>query len=218
MTIHTTNEQDLNPRPWESMTTLLWVTLCCHTRWWRLNQAGENPTGVFTWKPTSFINRIQSRSHDDSFPLPLRETWFCQSLGVPIPVLIVNPQQWPCRQFNFDPYGDHIQTCHRQSSALPALYIVYKLSLLLHSVGHRVQTLNVTPSADNERGDIEIKDYVILPHGEDDRLPPRTLVMDVTMTHDSYGRTTQHANGSLTNRVTESVLGMLPTGLSGSWP
>ncbi len=27
--------------------------------------------------------------------------------------------------------------------------------------------------------DIEIKDYVILPHGEDDRLPPRTLVMDV---------------------------------------
>ena len=24
---------------------------------------------------------------------------------------------------------------------------------------------------DNERGDIEIKDYVILTHGEDDRLP-----------------------------------------------
>jgi hypothetical protein len=24
-----------------------------------------------------------------------------------------------CRQFNFDPYGDHIQTCHRQSQRFP---------------------------------------------------------------------------------------------------
>ena len=40
-----------------------------------------------------------------------------------------------------------------------------------------------------------------MPRGEDDRIPPRTLVMDVTMTHDRYGRTTQHANGALTNRV-----------------
>ena len=40
-----------------------------------------------------------------------------------------------------------------------------------------------------------------MPHGEDDRLPPRTLVMDVTMTHDRYGRSTQHTNGALTNRL-----------------
>jgi len=59
---------------------------------------------------------------------------------------------------------------------------VNKISLLLHSVGHRVKTHNVTPDTGNERGDIEIKDYVILPHGEDDRIPPHTLVMDVTMT------------------------------------
>ena len=56
----------------------------------------------------------------------------------------------------------------------------------------------------NERGDIEIQDYVILPRGEDDRLPPRTLVMDVTMTHDRYGRTTQHTNGALTHRVSST--------------
>ncbi len=59
-------------------------------------------------------------------------------------------------------------------------------------------------SADNERGDIEIKDYVTLPRGADDRLPPRTLVMDVTMTHDHYGRTTQRANGALTHRVSSA--------------
>ena len=53
-------------------------------------------------------------------------------------------------------------------------------------------------------GVIEIQDYVILPHGEDDRRPPRTLVMDVTMTHDHYGRTTQCTNGTLTHRVSST--------------
>jgi hypothetical protein len=43
-----------------------------------------------------------------------------------------------------------------------------------------------------------------LSHGEDDRLPPRTLVMDVTMTHDHYGRTTHHTNGAFTQRVSST--------------
>ncbi len=83
-------------------------------------------------------------------------------------------------------------------------WIVYRLSLLLLSVGHRVKTHRITPATDNERGDIEIQDYVILPRREDDRLPPRTLVMDVTMTHDRYGRTTHHTHGTLTHRVSSS--------------
>ena len=76
-----------------------------------------------------------SRSHDDSFPIPLWETWFCQSLGVPIPVLLVaNPRQCPCGQISFDPDGDHIQTCQCQSPTLPAHeWIVYKHSLLTRS-------------------------------------------------------------------------------------
>jgi hypothetical protein len=44
-----------------------------------------------------------------------------------------------------------------------------------------------------------------LTHGEDDRFPPRTLVMDVTMTHDRYGRTTHHTYGALTHRVSSTV-------------
>ncbi len=62
--------------------------------------------------------------------------------------------------------------------------------MFLRSVGHRVKTHRITPVAVNERGDIEIQDYVILSREEDDRFPPRTLVMDVTMIHDRYGRTT----------------------------
>ena len=79
-----------------------------------------------------------------------------------------------------------------------------KLSLLFRSVGHRVKPHKVTPAAGNERGDIEIKDYVILPRGEDNRLPPRTLMMDVTMTHDHYGRTTHRTNRALTHRVSST--------------
>jgi hypothetical protein len=43
--------------------------------------------------------------------------------------------------------------------------------LLLRSVGHRVKTHRITPAPDNERGDIDIKDNVILSLGEDDRVP-----------------------------------------------
>jgi hypothetical protein len=35
-------------------------------------------------------------------------------------------------------------------------------------------------------------------------LSPRILVMDVTMTHDRYRRTTQHTNGTLTHRVSST--------------
>ena len=50
------------------------------------------------------------------------------------------------------------------SNLLPAHeYIGQGLSLLLRSVGHRVKPHNVTPAPDNERGDIEIKDYVMFP-------------------------------------------------------
>ena len=111
-------------------------------------EPGEKPTHMLTWKttvcsltwkPTSFLSHIQSRCHEDRFPIPLWETWFCQSLDVTIPALLENPRQCPCRQFSFDPYGDHIQTCQRQSATLPAHeWIVYRLSLLLRSVGHRV--------------------------------------------------------------------------------
>ena len=73
--------------------------------------------------------------------------------------------------------------------------------MFLRSVGHRFKTHKITPAVANERGDIEIQDYVFLSRGEDDRIPPRTLVMDFTMTHDRYGRTTQHTNGALTHRL-----------------
>ena len=62
--------------------------------------------------------------------------------------------------------------------------------MMLHMVGHKIKIHEVTPDVGIECGDVEIKDYVVLTHGEDNRLPPHTWMLDVTMTHDHYGRTT----------------------------
>ena len=53
-----------------------------------------------------------------------------------------------------------------------------------------------------ERGDLEIKDYVVLqkPQEKADRLPPpSTLILDFTMTNTRYGRSHVHPIGQLTN-------------------
>jgi hypothetical protein len=110
-TFHATSEQDWNPRPCAvndhpSVLAHEMMTI----------EPGENPTLMLTWKTTTFLCHIQSRSHDDRFPIPVWETWLSQSLGVPIPALLEKPRQCPCRQFSFDHYGDHIQTCQRLST------------------------------------------------------------------------------------------------------
>ena len=69
-------------------------------------------------------------------------------------------------------------------------------------MGHRVKIHNITPTTDKERGDLEIKDYVVMqkPQPQANRLhPPRTLIMDYTMTHIRFGRSPLHPMGQLTN-------------------
>ena len=84
LTIHATNEQDSNPRPCavnDHPSVLADEMMSIEP----VYQPGEKPTRMMTWKPTAFLSHIMPRSHDDRFPMPLWETWFCSSLGVPIP-------------------------------------------------------------------------------------------------------------------------------------
>ena len=60
LTIHVTNEQDLNPR---------------------------------SYSTNDHLSVLSSRDDGDRFPVRLWETWFCSTLGVPIPVLMWN-QDW----------------------------------------------------------------------------------------------------------------------------
>jgi len=60
------------------------------------------------------------------------------------------------------------------------------------------------------KGDIEIKDYVVLqkPQEQDNRLPPpRSLIMDFTRTHYRFGRSHLHPTGQITHtRRSDGVL------------
>ena len=62
-----------------------------------------------------------------------------------------------------------------------------------------MKTHKITTSVGYERGDIEIGKYIVLPWEQDNRLPPRTLLLDYTMTHDRFGHSNLHTNGKLTH-------------------
>ncbi len=73
---------------------------------------------------------------------------------------------------------------------------------LLGSVGHRVKIHNIAPATGKERGDLEIKDYVVMqkPQPQTTWLPPPlTLIMDYTMTHVRFGCSHLHPMSQLTN-------------------
>ena len=69
------------------------------------------------------------------------------------------------------------------------LYLSFYQLFMINLNSVKTETHKFAPPPGNERGYIEIKDDLILSHGEDNRIPPHTLMMDVTMTHDHYERT-----------------------------
>ena len=71
-----------------------------------------------------------------------------------------------------------MQTCQVKTEATQVHdWVVYRLGVILGSVGHRVKIHKITSAQGKERGDLEIKDYVVLPKPQEqtDRLPPLVL-------------------------------------------
>jgi len=122
---------------------------------------------------------------------------------VPIPDLIGTLSQCPCNVSQIDYFGDHLQTCQAKSAATQVHdWVVRRLGGILSSVGHRVKIHNITPATGKERGDVEIRDYVILQKPRDltDCLPPpRTLILDFTLTHTRFGKSQLSSMGQLTH-------------------
>ena len=123
------------------------------------------------------------------------------------------PQQCACNVFHRDIYGDHLQTCQVKSATSQVHdWVVHRLGDLLGSVGHRVKVHKITSVTDKERDDLEIKDYVVLqkPQEQVDRLPPRTLIMDFTLTHTRFGRSSVHPIGHFTHtRRSDGALSLM---------
>ena len=77
-----------------------------------------------------------------------------------------------------------------------------RLGDILSSVGHQVKVHNITPATGKERGDVEIRDYVVMQKQRDltDCLPPlRTLILDLTLTHTRFGKSQLSSLGHLTH-------------------
>jgi hypothetical protein len=96
-----------------------------------------------------------------------------------------------------------LQTCKVKSADSQVHdWVVYRLGGIFGSVGHRVKIHKITSATVKERGDLVIKDYVVLqkPQEQADRLPrPRTLILDFTLTHTRYDSSHVHTTGQLTN-------------------
>jgi hypothetical protein len=179
-----------------------------------------------SWKPLGFLSHVKRRTNDDRFPLALWEVWLSSQLGVTIPELIGPLRQCPCNAFQIDYFGDHLQTCQAKSAATQVHdWVVRRLGDILSSVGHRVKINNIKPSTGKERGDVEIstcpkhprvsfplhtihsfhveiRDYVVLQKTRDltDCLPPpRTLILDFTLTHTRFGKSQLSSLGQLTH-------------------
>ena len=82
-----------------------------------------------------------------------------------------------------DFHGDHTSTCTAHSVATKAHdWMVGLLGPLFRTAGHTVHTQHgVTASAGQRRGDVEIRSYL------QDAAGRRSLVFDLSMTHDRFG-------------------------------
>jgi hypothetical protein len=201
LTLHTqqiikvTSTQDLDPLPLSNNDHP--SVLPCEMY---VIESGEPPSWSLTWKPLGFLSHIKRCTNSDRFPLSLWEVWFCSTIGVPIPTLIGPSQQCTWNSFHHNSFGDHLQTCKVKSADSQVYdwvdsqvydWVVYRLGGIFDSVGQRVKIHKITPATVKERDGLEIKDYVVLqkPQEQDDRLPPpRTLILDFTLTHTRYGR------------------------------
>jgi hypothetical protein len=116
-------------------------------------EPGEIPSRILKWSPLGFLSQIKRRTIGDRFPLSLWEVWFFSTLGVPrlahhdlnrrwrktkgvpIPALIGPPQRCACNGFDYDPYGDHLQTCQVKSmSSQVHECVVYRLGGILNRI------------------------------------------------------------------------------------
>jgi len=154
------------------------------------------------WKPLSWLGALRPTTANDAWDQPLWETFVCTTLGLEVPVLASLPrrnQRAPalcgCKKHGMDLYGDHTSTCTAHSGLTKAHdWAVGVQGPLFRSAGHVVRSQHhVTASAGKRRGDVEVRNYL------HDAAGSRSLVFDLSITHDRFGASTHvQQNGSLT--------------------
>jgi hypothetical protein len=142
------------------------------------------------WKPLSWLGTIRPSSANDAFDPNLWATFVSTTRGLEVPALSSLPRhhnnplaKCGCKKNFIDFHGDHTTTCTAHSGATKAHdWLVCVLGPLFGTAGHTVRTQHgVTASAGQRRGDLEIRNYLR------DQAGNRSLVFDLSITHDRYG-------------------------------
>jgi hypothetical protein len=142
------------------------------------------------WKPLSWLGTIRPTSANDVLDPALWTTFVSTTLGLEVPVLSSLPRRnnsplakCGCKKHCMDFHGDHTTTCIIHSGATKAHdWMVGVLGPLFRTAGHTVWTQHgVTASAGQRRGHVELRSYL------QDAAGRRSLVFDLSMTHDRFG-------------------------------
>jgi hypothetical protein len=153
------------------------------------------------WKPLSWLGTIPALECQ-RLPYPnLWATFVSTTLGLEVPVLSSlsrnhnNPlAKCGCKKHCMDFHGDHTSTCTAHSAKAHD-WLVGVLGPLFRTAGHTVRTQHgVTASLDQRLGDVEIRNYMR------DQAGSRSLVFDLSITHDRYGSSSHmQQNGLLSH-------------------
>jgi hypothetical protein len=152
------------------------------------------------WKPLSWLGPTSAH---DAFDPAIWEPFVSTTLGLGVPVFSSLPRvhnrplaKCGCKKHALDLYNDHISTCTAHSGATKAHdWMEGALGLLFRTAGHTVRTQHgVTASAGQRRGDVKIRSYLQAAAGR------RSLVFDLSMTHDRFGSSSHvQQNGLLSH-------------------
>jgi hypothetical protein len=148
-------------------------------------QADNAKSRNLYWKPLSWLGTIRPSSSNDAFDPNLWAT--CVLVGLEVQVLSFlprhhnNPLAKCCKKHYMDFHGDHTSTCIAHSRATKAHdWMVGARGPLCRTAGHMVRTQHGV-SAGQRRGNVEIRNYL------QDAAGRRSLVFDLSMTHDRFG-------------------------------
>jgi len=149
---------------------------------------------VLTIKPLAWLAQIRATDDDEAWPLDLWQSFFCGTIGLPLPIVAAQPStRCGCARWFLDKNGDHAKTCKHHTGATKAHdWACERLADSFRSTGTKVKTQGaVTAVNGKKRGDIELTGY--LSQGAQD------LVLDFSMRHYRGGAAPRnwHRNGEL---------------------
>jgi len=161
--------------------------------------AEKKNTWNLNWGPLSWMADMSAQRPVIRFSLDLWMSFFCRSMGAPIPMLqahAVAQTMCSCKNFSLDPQGNHVLTCKKHTGATQGHnHGMDVLAQLARNTGYSVRVnhkVSTTAAASNNQGDVELVNFGLDGYN--------SLVIDVSICCDHVGNSTinnGHLNGKM---------------------